>query len=279
MSVKFVIDSASDLLPQEAEALGVSYVPMKIIFDGQEYADGLELSQQEFFEKLANCQQLPTTCQVPPADFENAIAPLVAQGDQVIVITLSSGLSGTYQSALIAAGEFENNVFVVDSLSAAVGERILLMRGLELAKQGIPAEQIASTLEQDRSRIRLVAILDTLENLKKGGRIGAATAFAGGMLAIKPAIKLVEGKVTMAGTARGHKKAYALLKEMIEACGGVNFHMPAAFAYAGNDRLLQGFLGECGDLLEGHTLPSYGLGCTIGTHVGNGAYGIAFFEK
>ena len=279
MSVKFVIDSASDLLPREAQALGVTCIPMKVIFGNQEYADGLDLSQNEFYEKLAHCQQLPTTCQVPPGDFEKTFASLVAQGHQVIAITLSSGLSGTYQSAMIAAGEFEGSVFVVDSLSAAVGERILLMRGLELANQGLSADRIAATLEQDKSRIRLVAILDTLENLKKGGRIGAATAFAGGLLAVKPAIKLVDGKVTMAGTARGHKKAYGLLKEMIEACGGVNFQMPAAFAYAGDDRLLKGFLQENEDLFAGNKLPAYGLGCTIGTHVGAGAYGIAFFEK
>lgn len=280
MSVKFVIDSASDVLPKEAEALGISHLPLKVIFGQQEYADGTELSHEAFFEMLEQSQQLPTTCQVPPADFEHAYATLVAQGHEVVVITISSQLSGTYQSAMIAAEEFEGKVFVVDSLSAAIGERILLMRGLELASRGMDAKEIAQTLMEERNRIRLVAVLDTLEYLKKGGRIGAAAAFAGGLLAIKPAIKICDGKVVMAGTARGHKKANALLKELIEGYGGVNFEMPVALTCAGNDRLLQGFIKDCSSLWNGREeLPIFSLGCTIGTHVGPGAYGIAFFEK
>ena len=279
MAVKFVIDSASDVLPAEAQAMGVTHLPLKVIFGQEEFADGVTLSHEAFFEKLENAQQLPTTCQVPPADFEAAFENLVGQGHQVVAITLSSGLSGTYQSAMIAASDFEDQVFVVDSLTAAVGERVLLMRGLELAEEGLGAKEIAEILQQERHKIRLVAVLDTLEYLKKGGRISAATALAGGLLAIKPAIEVKDGKVSMAGTARGLKKANALLKELIQGYG-INFEKPMALTCAGSDRLLQGFIQDSQDLWEGRqALPVYSLGCTIGTHVGPGAYGIAFFEK
>ena len=198
-----------------------------------------------------------------------------------MIITLSSKLSGTYQSAVIAAQEYPGKVFVVDSLSATVGQRILLMRGLELAHQGMDAQQIAQILEEERKKIRVAAIIDTLEYLKKGGRISATVAFAGGLLAIKPAVEILDGEVAMAGTARGSKKCHALLRELIEKHGGVDWSKPMSFVYSGSsDALLQGFIAETAPLWEGHApLPVHSLGSTIGTHIGPGAYGIAFFEK
>ena len=280
MSVKFVIDSASDVLPSQGQAMDVKVLPLKVIFGEQEFADGVDLSHQAFFEKLSSSQHMPTTCQVPPADFEDAFEQLVGQGHEVVAITISSQMSGTYQSATIAAASYPGKVFVVDSLNATIGERILLQRGIALAQQGMGAQEIAQTLQQESGRIRLVAVLDTLEYLKKGGRISAATAFAGGLLAVKPAICIQDGKVNMAGTARGLKKANALVKEKIQGYGGVNFDMPFALTCAGDDRLLRDFIAQCQDLWQTEqALPVYSLGCTIGTHVGPGAYGIAFFES
>lgn len=281
MSVYFVIDSASDVLPNQAEALGnVKVIPLKVVFAEQEYADSVNLTHEEFFEKLASSKELPTTCQVPPADFEGAFETLVNQGHQVVAITISSQLSGTYQSAMIAAGEFEGKVFVVDSKSAAIGERVLLLRGLQLAQQGMDAAQIARQLTREKDRIRLMAALDTLEYLKKGGRISSATALAGSLLSIKPLIELKDGAVAMAGTARGNKKANLLLSELAANYGGINYDMPVAFTYAKERSLLDQLIAQCPQLWEQETeVPAYSLGCTIGTHVGPGAYGVAFFEK
>lgn len=281
MSVYFVIDSASDVLPSQAEALSnVKVIPLKVIFGEQEYADSVNLTHEEFFEKLASSKELPTTCQVPPADFEDAFETLVNQGHQVVAITISSQLSGTYQSAMIAAGEFEGKVFVVDSMSAAIGERVLLMRGLQLAQQGMDAAQIAQILTGEKDKIHVVAVLDTLEYLKKGGRISTAKAVAGSLLAIKPAIEIKDGAVAMAGTARGAKKANLLLSEVTDNYGGINYDMPVAFTYAKDRTLLDQLIAQCPQLWEQETeVPAYSLGCTIGTHVGPGAYGVAFFEK
>ena len=223
---------------------------------------------------------LPTTSQVPPAVFGECFEKLTANGDEVVAITMSSRLSGTYQSAMIAADDFDGKVFVVDSLNATIGERILLMRGLELAQAGKSAAEIAAQLDEEKTRIRLIAIIDTLEYLKKGGRISAAVAFAGGMLAIKPAIEVKDGLVVTAGTARGVKKCNALLKESIEKYGGVNYDMPAAMVYASSREPLDQFVAACPELWQGNPAPvGCSLGCTIGTHIGPGAYGIAFFEK
>ena len=203
----------------------------------------------------------------------------MAEGHTVVIITVSSKLSGTYQSAAIAASDYPGQVFVVDSLSAAIGQRILLLRGLQLAAQGMDAREIVAALDEEKLNIRVMAMIDTLEYLKKGGRVSAATALAGTVLSIKPAIEIKDGLVAMAGKARGTRQGNVLLRELIAKYGGVNFSKPVALVYSGtSDELLQKFIAEGGELWQGRTdLPVCSLGSAIGTHVGPGAYGIAFF--
>ena len=281
MSVHFVIDSASDILPQEADRLGITVLPLTVTFGSTSYRDAVDLSHREFFEKLAESKDLPTTSQLPPADFADCFEPLVAAGHDVVVITVSSRLSGTCQSAAIAAADYPGRVFVVDSLSAAIGERVLLMRGLQLAETGLSAREIAEKLEEEKARLRVMAVIDTLEYLKKGGRISAATALAGTVLSVKPAIEIKDGLVAMAGKARGSRQGNILLRQLMDRYGSVNFDAPYALVYSGlNDDSLQKFLADQPDLWpDTQNLPIHSLGCVIGTHVGPGAYGIAFFER
>ena len=281
MSVKFVIDSASDILPNEAARLGVTVLPLTVTFNGTTYRDSVDLSHQEFFEMLASSKDLPTTSQLPPADFADCFESLVAAGHDVVVITVSSKLSGTCQSATIAASDYPGRIFIVDSLSAAIGQRILLQRGLQLAEQNLSAREIADILDQEKTRIRVMAVIDTLEYLKKGGRISAAIAIAGTVLSMKPAIEISDGLVAMAGKARGNRQANTLLRQLMDKYGGANLDAPYALVYSGlNDDHLQKFIAEQTDLWpETANLPIHSLGCVIGTHVGPGAYGIAFFEK
>jgi DegV family protein with EDD domain len=279
MAIRFLVDSASDILPAEAEKLGIIHLPMKVLFGTTEYLDGVTISHEEFFEKLAQSASLPTTCQVPPAEFEAAYEKATANGDTAIVFTVSSKLSGTYQSAVIAAEDYEGKVFVVDSENVTLGQRILVMRGLELAQQGLSAAEIVQKLDEEKKRIRLFALLDTLEYLKKGGRISSATALAGTLLSIKPIVAVENGVVAMAGKARGTKQGNSMLKEMIAKHGGMNFDMPYTLAYSGlSDALLQKFIADNPDW-QGHDLPIATVGSTIGTHVGPGAFAVAFFEK
>lgn len=282
MAIKFVTDSSADILPLDAQALGIRVVPLTVNFAGVDYADTIDLNHTEFYEKLIESDALPTTSQSTPAAFADVFEELTANGDSVVAVVLSSRLSGTYQSACIAAADFEGKVYVVDSLSATLGERMLILEGMKYAKHGMSAKEIAAQLDEDKKHIRILALLDTLEYLKKGGRISATVAFAGGILSIKPVITVEDGEVKLIGKARGSKNGNNLLRSLINECGGVDFSRPFGLLYSGlTDVLLRKYIADSADLWTEHIndLPIYTIGCAIGTHVGPGAIGLAFFEK
>ncbi len=279
MAVRILVDSAADFLPEEAKELGVTVLPLKVIFGEQEYLDTVNLTHHEFYEKLVENAVFPTTCQVPPSEFDAAFEKATANGDSVVIITMSGKLSGTYQSACIAAQEYDGKVFVVDSENVAIGQRILTLRGLEMVKEGLSAQKIAKCLDEEKKQVRVLALLDTLEYLKKGGRISSAVAIAGAVLAIKPVVAVVNGEVSMAGKARGSKQGNNLLRELVEK-DGINFEKPLYLAYSGlSDVLVKKYIEDSADLWEGHTVPYTTVGCTIGAHIGPGAVAVAFFVK
>lgn len=284
MAVKFIVDSASDILPEEAKNIGITRISMKVAFGNEEFADGEDMNHIQFYDKLAKAEELPRTSQITPIEFCDTYEKVLEDGDELVVITMSGKLSGTYQSAILAAQEYDGKVFVVDSENATLGERIIVERGLELAMQGMSAKDIAQTLDEEKKKVRLIALLDTLEYLKKGGRISNAVAFVGGMLSIKPVIAVEDGEVKLVGKARGSKQGNNLLRELVEKCGGINFDMPYSLAYSGSsDALLKKYIADNKDIYEEHMteeqLPIHTVGSTIGTHVGPGAIAVAFFEK
>ena len=198
----------------------------------------------------------------------------------MVCITCSAKLSGTYQSAVIAAEEYEGKVFVVDSQSIALGSAILVEYALTLVDRGLEAEEIAWKLMQKREKIRLLAMLDTLEYLKKGGRISATVAFAGGLLNIKPVVSIDGGEIKMLGKARGSRQANNLLVQEIGKAGGVDFGKPVLLGYTGlSDALLKKYIQDSAALWEGHLqdLPYEAVGSVVGTHAGPGAVAVAFF--
>ncbi len=282
MAVKLVVDSASDIDLKEAEALGVHMIPMSIQFGDKTYADGIDLSGTAFFEKLIESSELPTTSQITMFQFEECFTELTADGSEVVVITLSSKLSGTYAGAVSAARSFPGKVFVVDSLNVCIGERILIQYAVRLLKEGLTAKELEERLLEARKRIKLMALLSTLEYLQKGGRISAAVAMSGAVLHIKPVISIEDGEVKMIGKAMGSKKGNNLLMQLISKSGGIDFEMPYATAYSGlEDSLLKKYLRDSAFLWEDEIgeIPSYCIGSTIGTHVGPGAIAVAFFAK
>lgn len=282
MAVRFIIDSASDILPDEAKRLGMVHLPMTVLFGETEYADAVTLTHYEFYEKLVESDVIPTTCQVPPSAFEEAYETVTAAGDTAVVVTVSGKLSGTYQSACIAAQDYEGRVFVVDSENVSLGERVLIEYGLSLQEQGLSAAEIKEQLDQKKKSIRLMALIDTLEYLKKGGRISSAVAFAGGLLAIKPVIAIENGEVAIVGKARGSKQGNNLLRELVQKGGGVDFSKPFCLAYSGlDDSLLRKYIEDSAELWHDHAqeLRVVTVGCTIGTHAGPGAVAVTFFEN
>ena len=213
MNIRIITDSASDLRPPHRPEVTVQ--PMTVTFGREEYQDGINLTHRQFYEKLIEGDDLPTTSQISPAQFEEAFRTAVEAGEQVVAVVLSAKLSGTYQSACIAAEEFPGKVFVVDSANATIGELVLVERAVELMDQGLDAAAIAARLEEEKKEVRLVGLLDTLEYLKKGGRISKAAAMAGSLLSIKPVIAIQCGEVAILGKARGSKQGNNLLAEQI----------------------------------------------------------------
>ena len=279
MSVRIVTDSTADMIAASRQR--VTAVPLTIYFGQEEYIDGVTITQQEFYAKLVTSDELPTTSQPNPTLFEEVYAQAATAGDSVVVITISAEISGTYQSACIAAEDYDN-VFVVDSRSAAIGAGCLAELALQLADQGLEAQEIAERLARERDNLRLLAVLDTLEYLKKGGRISGAVAFVGGMLSIKPMITLEDGKVAMVAKPRGNKQANRMLLAEVEKAGGIDRSKPMMLGYTGlSDELLQQFIVDGKDMWDGLEIPlPQALVCSvIGTHVGPGAVAIAFFAN
>ncbi len=278
MNIRIITDSGADIPQGFREDLTI--LPMHVYFGEKEFLDGVNLTHQQFYELLIESEELPKTSQIPPYEFEQVYERSVAAGEQVVVITISSKLSGTYQSACVAAEDYEGRVYVVDSLNATLGERCLVDFALRLKDQGKTAEEIVAELKQARKRIRLLALLDTLEYLKKGGRISKSVAMVGGMLSIKPVVSVVDGEVVMVGKARGSRNGNNLLVQEIRKAGGVDYTMPYYLGYTGlDDHMLQKYVEDSRALWEGHVkqLDTTSVGGTIGTHIGPGAIGVFFF--
>ena len=267
MNTKIIIDSTIDIA--ERYRKDVQIVPLTIRFGDRELIDGVTVTRQKFYEMLIECDALPTTSQATPAAFETEFANL--NGADAIVITISSKLSGTYQSACIAAAGFPN-VRVIDSQSASIGSGILAEYAVECAKKGMPADEIAERLTNKREDVCVIALLDTLEYLKRGGRISKTVAAAGTLLNIKP----------VATIENGSKQGNNLLVKKIHEIGGVDFSMPVLLGYTGvTDVFLKKYVEDSRALWEDNlTNPDcVQVGSVIGTHAGPGAVVAAFFRK
>ena len=280
MSVKIIVDSTADLTPEVARQ--VKIVPMTILFGDKQYVSGVDIDSKKFYELLVESDVLPTTSQPTPYAFSQVFQEVVDAGDTAVCLTVSSKLSGTYQSACIAAEEFPGKIFVVDTLTVAIGGGILAEYALQLANSGMGAEELAQELLAQRQNVRVLALVDTLEYLKKGGRISSTVAFAGGLLNIKPVISVTDGEVKMMGKARGSKQGNNLLVQEIQKSGGVDFTKPLMLGYTGlSDALLQKYIADSAELWEGQvqTLPVSIVSSVVGTHVGPGAVAVAFFAR
>ncbi len=279
MRVKIIVDSTVDLLPELKQRMAV--VPLTVHFGQEEYVDGVTITHKEFYEKLVESDVLPSTSQATPAAFGEVFEKVAAAGESAVVLTLSSKLSGTYQSAVIAAQDFEN-IYVVDTGSAAIGAGILAELAQQLADSGMDAAAIAARLEQEKGNVRIVAMVDTLEYLKRGGRISKTVAFAGGLLNIKPVLSIEDGEIHMLGKARGSKQGNNLLVQQIQKAGGVDFEKPVLLGYTGmSELLLKKYMEDSKHLWENGTdsLRYTVVGSVIGTHAGPGAVAVAFFKK
>lgn len=279
MSVQIIVDSSVDVAERFRERLHI--VPLIIHFGEEELIDGVTINKEQFYRRLVESEQLPFTSQASPVAFQKVYEEVTQAGDSAVVITLASKLSGTYQSACIAAGDFDN-IYVVDSQTAAIGAGVLTEYALARAEAGADARELAAELERKREDVCLVALLDTLEYLKRGGRISKTAALAGGLLNIKPMITVRDGEVVLIGKARGSKQGNSLLVEKIRACGGIDFDLPILLGYSGlSGESLETYVGYSHDLWERGTeiLDKTCISGVIGTHTGPSVVAAAFFRK
>ena len=278
MKTRIIVDSTADLLPEIQQRVHV--VPLTVHFGDTEYVDGVTIDHKTFYEKLIETDVLPSTSQATPAAFAEQYEAAKQAGEAVVVITLSSNLSGTYQSATIAAEDYEN-VYIVDSGTTAIGGGILVELALQYLDAGMSAQQIAAKLEAEKEKIVVVALVDTLDYLKMGGRISKTVAFAGAVLNIKPVLSLLHGEIKMLGKARGSKQGNNLLVQEIEKAGGVDFGKPVLLGYTGlSDATLLKYIEDSRHIWESGTesVPYTTIGSVIGTHAGPGAVAVAFFK-
>jgi DegV family protein with EDD domain len=277
--VRIITDSTSDIPQTDGEALGITVVPLTVHFGSASFRDGIEMSKKEFYERLAAAETLPTTSQIPPGEFTALFQSLIDKGDEIVGIFISSEMSGTYQSAVVAWEQVNTEkIHVIDSRSATFELALLVHEAVRCSDKGMNSKEIAERIQSLIKRIRLFAVIDTLKYLKMSGRISTATAFVGGVLGINPIIAIINGKVESVGKSRGRKAGLKIMDDLI-AADPPDTDYSTVFGHSNAPEALK--------TTEEYFVKSYNIsdyfeiemGITVGTHVGPGAAGIAYIAK
>ena len=276
--IKFLVDTSSDYTLEEAAGREMALIPIRVSVGEKEYRDVYDLGKDFFYELLTMSEDFPKTSQPSPADFMEVFEEAKEKNEELICILLSSQLSGTYQSAVLAKDLVDyDKIYLIDSLSVTHGIRLLAEYGQELARQNKSAEEIVAELEQIKGNIKLYATLDTLEYLYKGGRLNKTTAMLGEMAKVKPSITIADGKVAVIGKSIGKSRAISAVIKAFEKCKlDERFPIYSIFTYGiEKSELFEERLKELGVEVKERLQ----VGATIGTHIGPGAFGMVFVSK
>ncbi len=277
--IRILVDSSADFELHELEGKNMEFVPITVNFDEKDYRDGIDLNKNQLYEMLTGSGLFPKTSQPSPAEFADIFKDAKEKGDAIVCILLSSALSGTCQSAHLAKDMVNyNEIYIVDSLNAAVGIRIMVEYALKLREEGISAKEIAAKVESLKSRVKIMAGVDTLEFLCRGGRLSRTVATIGELANLKPIVYLSqEGKVEVLGKCLGRVKAGGfLLKKLKEYQIDTSFPLYTLYSY-GTENIEK--LEEKLEKADYKVADRKQIGATIGAHVGPGAFGFAFVEK
>lgn len=280
--IRIVTDSTCDLPDSILEKHQVTVIPLNVIIDGQTYADGIELNHAEFYEKMARAKQLPTTSQPSPTTFCDVFQKILNEGDDVFYLGISSTLSGTLQAARIARDlvDAPERVTIHDTLTTTYAEGMLVLQAVKRAQEGKSATEIQAELTELRKRQELVFSVDTLENLRKGGRINNLSFLFGSLLNIKPILHLdYEGVVQAFDKVRGKKNAILAVKRFLTE-RPIDTEFPVAIGHTSDQSTVQvwkDLLLELG--VKVSQILDFELSGVIGTHVGKGTNGIIYFAK
>ena len=277
--IRIITDSSSDITREEAEKLGIEIVALHVAFGEESFLDGVNITHDEFYKRLEEADELPKTSQMNPAGFVEVFEKFIDDGDEIIGLFISSKLSGTYQSAVIASQMLETDkIHIVDSKNASLGLALLIREAAKLRDAGKTAEEIKLEIEKLSEKVELIAVIDTLKYLKMGGRLSAASALVGGVLGITPVISVIDGAVEVIAKTRGHKKSMKFLIDYMQD------NMPdenygVEFAYCRVIKNIEDFKEICKPKFELGEEVTREIGAIIGTHIGPGAYGVAYISK
>ncbi|MCD8087286.1 MAG: DegV family protein [Oscillospiraceae bacterium] len=279
MAIRFLTDSTSDILPEEADQRGIIVVPLKVLFGEESYRDNVDITHPEFFDKLEKSKVFPTTSQPSPADFLPYFEQARDQGDTLICLHISAVLSGTMQSAQIAREMCGyDKIYIIDSKEAIIGLRMLVDLGIYLRDHGSTAEEIIADLESARDRVRLFAVLDTLEYLHKGGRLSTAVTVLGTLLKIKPLVTLKDGLLSVMGKGRGTKDCIRLLLEMAGDDLHQDTRLPVYYGFTRDPSLCHQLKAATDKKYNLTDTNIYSVGAVIGAHVGPNAAVFGYIE-
>lgn len=280
MGIRLVVDSTADVTKEIKEKYNIKMVPLSVNFGDDSYLDGVEITAEEFFEKLAKSEKLPTTSQVPPGKFVEAFNEILESGDEILGIFIGSKLSGTYESAL-AAKEIvgSDKIYLIDSKSASLGEFALVMRAIDLIEENKSSKEIYDILEQEKEKLEVVIALDTLMYLEKGGRISKGQAVVGSLLGVKPIIQIKNNKIDAIDKVRGKNKAIKWFEGYIEQNKFDLTGKDIFLFHSRNFEQLSVLKSEFKEKYNTKNTYESEVGCVIGTHVGPGVLAIGFLNN
>lgn len=278
MAVKIITDSTSDITPQEAAKLNLRVVPLTVNFGQEEFIDGVNLTVEDFYARLRVAKDLPKTSLVSPAAFVD-VFNAEKKEDDLVVILISSELSGTYQSALTALDLVQRkNVHLIDSRQVTFGLASLVYTALKLRDQGKSAKEIVDTINAIKEKLVVHAVIDDLKYLKLGGRLSGAAAAVGTLLRLKPIISIADGKVTVVHKTLGVSKAFEWITHQLKAAD-VDQSLPQFFGHSDAQESVLKFMDFVTKRTNFPTNHIHAIGITVGTHAGPGAVGLSYFKK
>ena len=282
MAIRIITDSGSDITQDTADRWGIRVLPLSVRFGEEEYLDDVTLTSDDMYARMIDTGEIPKTSQISPGAYREAFREAVNAGDEVICITISSGMSGCFQSAMIAAEEFGDKVSVIDSLNVCASQYVYVRYARGLVRQGKPKDEIVRRLMRMRKRLHVIALVDSLEYARKGGRVSGAAALAGNIIHIKPIITSGrEGKVEVLGTARGMNGAYKLFSKLIDKAGGIDSRFPVCLSYSGlSDAGMREYMEKSAEMFSEFKdrIHFSRIGATVGTYSGPNAIAIGFFD-
>ena len=274
MAIRIITDSTCDIARETVDQYGISVVPAYVLFGEESFRQGIDINPTQFYARLQSSPQLPSTSQPTPGDFTAALEPLVSAGDQVVCITVARQLSGTYNSAAQAASQFdEGAVTVVDSSTASVGHMLQVIAAAEDASApDATMDSVVSAAQARSGSAYGFAMVDTLEYLQKGGRIGKAQAFMGSLLKVKPILKVADGEVLPVDRPRNLRRGLRRLEELVREQGPAS---KLAVAYTTDPGPAAEIRDRLSDMVDSQNAYTLQVGSAIGTHVGPGAVAVS----